>query len=309
MKQIFLLLFIFVRIVCAAQSAEYLGQIKKADSLYKVKDFKNSAIAYSFAFKSNGWRGLTNDRYNAACSWALAGNADSAFFQLERIANKVNFSNYSHLMTDSDLNNLHSDRRWKPLLDLVKQNKEKAEVNLNRPLANQLDSIYVEDQKYRQMIVNLESKFSYDSREMKDLWKTIREKDSINLIKVTGILDKYGWLGADVVGQQGSAALFLVIQHADQKTQEKYLPLMREAAKNGKANPANLALLEDRVALAQGKKQIYGSQVHRDNKTGKYTIPPIEDEANVNVRRASVGLGPLEEYLKNWNIEYKLPKK
>jgi hypothetical protein len=67
-------------------------------------------------------------------------------------------------------------------------------------------------------------------------------------------LDKYGWLGADVVGGQGNSTLFLVIQHSDQATQEKYLPMMREAVKNGKAQGSSLALLEDRAALGQRQK-------------------------------------------------------
>ncbi|MVN90831.1 hypothetical protein GO816_06810 [Mucilaginibacter sp. HME9299] len=100
--------------------------------------------------------------------------------------------------------------------------------------------------------------------------------------------------------------MFLVIQHADIKTQEKYLPLMRAAVKEGKAHPANLALLEDRLAIRQGKKQIYGSQISID-KTGKATIDAIDDEPNVNKRRAAVGLQPLENYVKQWEIEYHLP--
>jgi hypothetical protein len=35
---------------------------------------------------------------------------------------------------------------------------------------------------------------------------------------------------------------------------------------------------------------------------------PIQDEANVNKRRASVGLQPLEEYAKFFGINYVLPK-
>ena len=85
--------------------------------------------------------------------------------------------------------------------------------------------------------------------------------------------------------------------------------MMREAVKNQKARPEQLALLEDRVALAQGKKQIYGSQIDQDPKSGKYSVAPIEDEPNVNKRRAAVGLGPLEEYVRHWDIEYKLPVK
>ena len=66
--------------------------------------------------------------------------------------------------------------------------------------------------------------------------------------------------------------------------------------------------MEDRVLLKHGKKQLYGSQIEYDTLTDKYIVSPIEDEPNVNKRRASVGLGPLEDYVKIWGIEYVLPK-
>jgi hypothetical protein len=307
MKQIALIFAIFLTTTLTFGQnipQEYFELVKKADSLYNAKDFRNSANKYSDAFKVNGWKGLPNDRYNAACSWALAAVPDSAFFQLDRIATKSNYTNYGHITTDPDLNSLHNDNRWKPLLEKIKQNKEKAEANLNKPLVAILDSIHVEDQTYRQQIDGIEKKYGWESKEMKAHWKIINEKDSINLIKVKSILDKYGWLGADVVGGQGNSTLFLVIQHSDQATQEKYLPMMREAVKNGKAQGSSLALLEDRVALGQGKRQIYGSQIGRDPETQIYYVSPLEDPDNVDKRRAEVGLGPLSEYINHWQIKW-----
>lgn len=283
---------------------EYFDLVKKANSLYNAKDFKNSANKYSDAFKSNGWKGLSNDRYNAACSWALAAVPDSAFYHLDRIATKANYTNYGHITTDPDLNSLHNDNRWKPLIEKIKQNKDKAEANLNKPLVATLDSIYIEDQKYRQQIDGIEKKYGWESKEMQDHWKIINEKDFMNLIRVKAILDKHGWLGADVIGGQGNSTLFLVIQHSDQATQEKYLPMMREAVKNGKAQGSSLALLEDRIALGQGKRQIYGSQIGRDPETQIYYISPLEDPDNVDKRRADVGLGPLAEYVSRWQIKW-----
>lgn len=205
---------------------------------------------------------------------------------------------------DPDLQSLHNDKRWNPLLEIIRQNKEKAEANLNRPLAAKLDSIYMEDQKYRLQIDEIEKKYGWESKQMQAHWKIIQQKDSVNLIKVKDILDNYGWLGPDVVGQQGSSTLFLVIQHSDQATQEKYLPMMRGAVKNGKASAAELALLEDRVALGQGKRQVYGSQISRDPETEKYYVRPLEDPLNVDKRRLQVGLPPLSEYVRHWQIEW-----
>ncbi|MFN7115286.1 MAG: DUF6624 domain-containing protein [Saprospiraceae bacterium] len=298
-----ILLFSFLLLAISYNYAQtYAELITRGDSLYQAKDFIHSARAYNEAFRVNGDKGNVNDRYNAACSWALAGQPDSAFVQLFRIAEKGNYTNYNHLTKDSDLNSLHSDERWKKVTALVLQNKEKAEANLNKPLVAELETIYEEDQKYRRMIDSIDRNFGMESPEMQQLWKIIAEKDSINLIKVSKILDQYGWLGPDVVGAQGSVTLFLVIQHSPLEVQLKYVPLLREAVKNGKANAANLALLEDRILMFQGKKQLYGSQLRMNQQTGKYELAPIEDPKNVDKRRAEVGLGPLADYVKRWGI-------
>ena len=305
MKKIIFLSACFISTqVSLGQSVEYYNLVKKADSLHNAKDFKASALTYSAAFKANGWTAISNDRYNAACSWALANNSDSSFFQLNRIATKANYINYGHITTDPDLNSLHEDLRWKPLLEIIKQNKEKAEANLNKPLVAELDSIYTEDQKYRLQIDEIEKKYGWESNQMKAHWKIINEKDSVNLIKIKSLLDKYGWLGTDVIGEQGNSTMFLVIQHSDIATQDKYLPMMREAVKNGKAKGSSLALLEDRVALRKGKKQIYGSQIGRDNDTKLYYVSPLEDPDNVDKRRAKVGLEPLADYVNYWQIKW-----
>jgi hypothetical protein len=166
----------------------------------------------------------------------------------------------------------------------------------NEKLVAILDSIYQEDQKYRNQLDEIEKEFDGESEEVKSLWKIIDEKDSLNQIKVKNILNENGWLGADVVGEKGNSTLFLVIQHSDLATQEKYLPMMRQAVKEGNAFGKDLAYLEDRVALAKGEKQIYGTQVERDKETGEYYAPYLIDPENVDKRRAEVGLFPLSVY-------------
>jgi hypothetical protein len=123
---------------------------------------------------------------------------------------------------------------------------------------------------------------------------------------VLEILDQYGWLGPEVISQEGSSALFLVIQHADIDTQQKYVPMMRDAVIKKKANPESLALLEDRIALRTGNKQIYGSQVARNPKTQEYYILPMIDPDQVDFRRAEVNLGLMKEYAGYFGIEWNL---
>jgi hypothetical protein len=82
---------------------------------------------------------------------------------------------------------------------------------------------------------------------------------------------------------------------------------LEQSVKDGESQAYDLAMLQDRVLMRQGKKQIYGSQVVF-NKTGEPVFYPIEDERNVNARRKKVGLEPLEEYAKFFGIEYKSPQ-
>lgn len=293
--------------VDAQISAEYNTLVAKAWASYQAGDHAVSARTYSAAFASNGWRGTQSDRYNAACSWALAGVPDSAFFNLERIARLMDYTNVSHLTTDADLNSLHADARWAPLVALVQANKDRLEAKFDKPLVALLDSIFDEDQTLRRSIGDVEAKYGRESKEMQLLWRTMAEKDSTNLIVIKRILDERGWLGEDVVGGKGNSTLFLVIQHSDQATQEKYLPMMREAVARGNARASSLALLEDRVALGQGRRQTYGSQIGIDPGSGEQCLSPLEDPDHVDDRRAAVGLQPLADYLKlfgmSWDLE------
>ena len=287
---------------------KYTKHSERAFNLYEEKKYLQSALSYDSLFKLYKGQGLRSDKYNTACSWALAGNIEKAFFYLKKAIIVDKWSNLSHILSDADLYNLHSDKRWQPLIDTVTMNKAKLEAKLNKPLVALLDTVYNEDQGDRRVIDTLRKQFGWQSKQMDSLWRKINYQDSISLIRVRKILDTYGWLGADVLGQQGNTTLFLVIQHSDSLTQVTYLPMLRKAVASGDAQPQQLALLEDRVLTKQGKKQIYGSQLRTNEKTGKYEFFPIEDEPNVNKRRASIGLGPLEQYAKYFGVDYTSPK-
>jgi hypothetical protein len=131
--------------------------------------------------------------------------------------------------------------------------------------------------------------------------------DSCNLAQVEKLIATYGWMGKTTIGAKANNTLFIVIQHADLATQEKYYPLMEQSVNEGESRPVDLAMLQDRILMRQGKKQLYGSQVVFNKITGDQEFYPIEEEKNVNIRRAKVGMGPLEEYATYFGIVYKLP--
>lgn len=302
----FILLF-FPSVALSAQTQTYSDLISKAQSLYEAKNYTQAGETFEQAFSLSDKNAKVVDRYNASCSWALAGNSEKAFSQLNRIADSGDFSILSWIINDSDLENLHNNSAWDLLISKLKKNKELAEAGYNKELYDSLSKVYDDDQTLRMQLPEVEKKYGLNSEELKKHWRLIHMTDSINQKYVMDILDEHGWLGPAVVGNKGNQALFLVIQHAEIDVQEKYLPMLEEAVKKGNAPPQNLAYLEDRVAMRKGEKQKYGTQVIRDGVTGESYLYPVENPDNLDSIRHSIGLNSISDYLKgmdiNWDLE------
>jgi hypothetical protein len=121
--------------------------------------------------------------------------------------------------------------------------------------------------------------------------------DSRNTERLKEIVRRYGWPRPGLVGRDGADAAFLLLQHSpDLAFQKKMLPLVRRAYEAWELKAWDYALLLDRVLVREGKPQVYGMSVNRWE--GKEPVlDPIEDETNVDKRRAAIGLPPLSEYL------------
>lgn len=182
------------------------------------------------------------------------------------------------------------------------QKSHSSKSNFNLGLAQKLGQIHNTDQALRRDFDSLRTAAGDTSMEFKQRVQQLRVTDSINRTIVTNILDSCGWLGYDVLGQEGADALFLVIQHSDCNTMNKYLPLLRKGVKDGKAPIYNLALMEDRVLICNGQKQKYGTQLTYDDRSKKYRPMPIENIKILDSLRSQVGLPPLNEYLQRWGI-------
>ncbi len=115
---------------------EMLALNNRADSLYKAKDFRNAAHYYDLAAAQKVEKAVPvryeDIRYNAACSWALGNEPDSAFSRLEWIATQMNYANVDHLVQDADLFSLHNSDRWKKLVEIVQSNSENARLEADR---------------------------------------------------------------------------------------------------------------------------------------------------------------------------------
>ena len=183
----------------------------------------------------------------------------------------------------------------------VEQNKPEQNVEFNKNLAKELAEMAVTDQLAASNAFP-PKKYSQFSQKK---WEAF--KDSIfrsNQKRIAEIFKKYGFVGYDIAGKSGSNDFWLIVQHSDHNPdfQKKVLKKMKIEVEKGNADSQKYGLLVDRVKLNTGEKQIYGSQVTYNPKTGQAYPRKLSDSATVNQRRKAIGLEPLEIYLNKMTI-------
>jgi hypothetical protein len=186
----------------------------------------------------------------------------------------------SHAEQDADLISLRDDPRFHPLVDAAKARMR----GTNDKLRGELQEMSALDQAARKRIISTGSP---------ELARIVEDVDRVNTARLKQILDESGWPTITRVGVTGAHDAWLLAQHADRDPalQKRCLDLMATLVKTGEATAKDWAYLVDRVAIAEGKKQIYGTQFGPDHRP-----LPLEDEAHVDARRRQVGLGTLADY-------------
>ncbi len=253
-----------------------------ADAQYDAGQFGVSADSYGQAILA-GARNPTTF-FNAACSSALAGRVDEAFERLNGAVER-GLWDADQLIADTDLSVLHEDPRWSGLVTACREAEETFLASLGNPqLRAELLEMSRIDQAARRGIALPE----LEGLSMMDV-------DATHTARMKEIVAEYGWPGESLVGEDGARSAWLLVQHADMQPafQRECLDLMT-AAPEGDVSPLDLAYLTDRVLVNEGQKQIYGTQFHMVD--GQSVPRPIEDEANIEARRAAVGLSSMKEY-------------
>jgi hypothetical protein len=176
----------------------------------------------------------------------------------------------------------------------------------------ELERIYDADQDIRRILID---SIGLDSPEAGKYLSKMNGIDRRNKAKIEAMLEKYGWIKKSKIGEKASEAIFYTVQHTDLEFLEKYFPQFKKLAEIGEASPIQCAMMEDRLLMWKGKKQIYGTQSSdRLRSDKKYVVWPIENSAGVNELRKKVGFKTtVEEDAKRLNAEYdpngRLPEK
>jgi len=290
-------LLLLTAVPARAQTAA--GEFARGDSLYDANAFQAAGLAYEAAAALDTTQAVI--LYNAGCSWSRAGEAEKAMEALRRAAAR-GYSDRKFMARDTDLEPLHDAPGWQDLLAAVQANQDAAEKDFDKPLQERLERIYVRDQTLRHLVEPAEKLFGRDSDEMQHLWHLMAREDSVDLAEVTDIIRTRGWVGRSLVGAKANTALWLVIQHAPLEAQQEFLPLLQQSVADEESSGSDLALLQDRILMRTGQPQKYGSQIATDPETGERRLYLLEDPYGVDARRAAVGLGPIADYVANWDL-------
>jgi hypothetical protein len=176
----------------------------------------------------------------------------------------------------------------------------------NKNLSQQIDSLVIEDQKWRLLEVQVENK-EIDTLNVDFLIKKIGETDSLNFIIIKQIFEDYGFPGYDKVGGLSSQNFFLLVQHSDRhpEFQDSVLIKMKIEVDRNNASSMDYSYLVDRVKINSNQLQVYGTQLELNSSETSFEPLPVIEPENLNERRKSVGLPPIEEYIKAVNEFYR----
>jgi hypothetical protein len=156
-------------------------------------------------------------------------------------------------------------------------------------IAKTIVSLKKSDLQLRNDLINKGKLFDGYNREMEKL-------HNINAMILNNVIDQIGYPTIDKVGNEASEAAWLVIQHSI--SQPAFMRMCRDLLENAvcekKADPIHLAYLTDRIAVYEGKPQLYGTQFDWDE-NGELSPRLYDDLIKLNQRRESIGLNRLED--------------
>lgn len=135
-----------------------------------------------------------------------------------------------------------------------------------------------------------------NSPDEREAIRELEHVDAQNTAWLYGVVSSSGWPTRNRVGDEAARAAWLLVQHADHDPgfQKACLDQLGALADDD-VDRTLVAYLTDRVNLAHGLPQTYGTQL--ENHDGTWRPRTLEDPTNVDKRRAAVGLSTLAEYL------------
>jgi hypothetical protein len=173
------------------------------------------------------------------------------------------------------------------------------ELSVPDSIRQELVRLGAEDQRLRQGLTP-------DKMQDTLLLQEMLRGDSARTARLQHIIEGYGWPDSSRVGSDAASAAFLILQHSPiHEFQEKMMPVLERLAERGDVPRDDAAMLIDRVLMHDNLPQRYGTQFQMVD--GRLVLYQVEDEALLEERRRSMGLPPLEQYMRLLEDFYKTP--
>ncbi len=231
-------------------------------------------------------------------------NKDSAFYYIDSIMASDSSRN---IFSNPTFYHLLNEAKWKDLeIKQYRKTKKYYPFLKDSGLVLKIWRLYLKDQAYYDDIFELQGK-GYNQT-IDSLWRLKKSIGLNNLNELEVILSKFKWLKISEFGTLGSETAFLIVQHSDISYQKKYIDIIEAYCKQNEASWNDYCLMKDRILVAEGKKQIYGTQLY-SNDNINFKLNDVEMPEYLNKRRFEKGLSPIDEYLKTWGLKFNVVQK
>ena len=172
-------------------------------------------------------------------------------------------------------------------------------LTLNKKLKEELLKMALKQRELLQQVVDKDQTKKSDQEKLHKVYEE-------HTTKLCQILKTNGWPTTALVDREGVFAAFLILKNGGTfELQRDLLPVIVAAIKKDPVQKREFAGLFDRLRVSAGMKQLFGSQAV--SMGGFLVLYPIEDEANVDARRAEYGLSTMDQYIRTIERTYGKP--
>lgn len=159
--------------------------------------------------------------------------------------------------------------------------------------ATELAAMAMADGALRQRIDYLDP----DSQPQRRLAGHLMLVERTNAERLKDLMARCGWPSAATHGAQAVKDAWLVVQHADRDPDFQKGVLAAVERAGGDGMNQSFAHLYDRIAVMEKRPQHYGTQLSAPtNHYCALEFDRMDDRAQVEARRARLGMAPLEAY-------------
>ncbi|MFZ7166077.1 MAG: DUF6624 domain-containing protein [Bacteroidota bacterium] len=235
----------------------------------------------------------TTITYRLACNYAAKKQVDSCLLLINcYLRHTSREAGITAILSSPEINANIKDVRWIRMRDsMVTELKAIYGDKLNPHLFLQLLKYETEDQDARFGALSSNKKVKYQTGFV----------DTLNLkhLKfVDSLLTHSIELNKNTVGEEGMKAIFLFIQHCQNKErQETYENQIRKWVSSGDIKKEDYAIYIDRLKVRQNMAQVYGSQYWTDKENNKLVLYPVGSVSELTKNRKLMGLQSIQLYL------------